>query len=701
MKKRATVKTYSFIIVLVALLFCAAIAKLSYVVLSNEVDGVNLKSKAESITTASRTLYSSRGSIFDASGDCLASTVNSYTLIAYLSKSRTTDDKNPKHVVDKEYTAKKLATVLDMSEETILNYLKKENVYQTQFGSKAMGLTERVKKQIEALELPGIDFITSTKRYYNMSSFAPYIIGYAKTDEETGEIKGELGIEQFYNDTLAGQNGKTTYQKYTSSNYQIPNTESYTVPAKNGANIYLTLDRNIQLLVQKAVAQYEEFDVDWAVFNVMDANTGAIVASATYPSFNPNDTNTIKSYMNPLVSYQYEPGSVMKIFSWATAMEEGKYQADATFSSGSYTLKDGTVIRDAQREGWGVISFDTGFAYSSNVGATHLAKSIGASKLQSYYENLGFGEKTGIELANEVPGDIEIMYESELATASFGQGISVTPIQMLQALSTMTNNGNSIKPYIVGKIVDSENEVLYEAKRTVINNVYSPKTVEKMHELMHDMVYNGLSTMWQVPNVNIMGKTGTAQIASASGGYEKGPYDTIKSFAGIFPADNPKYIVYVAAKKVHGTARNFATPVTKAIEEIASYAKLTENATDQEENKLIEITNYISKKVELATSVLENKNIKIITIGDGNYIIDQYPLNNATLLSGDKLFLKTNSTNIKMPDITGWSRSEIKTYCNLVGINFELTGYGYVTKQSIPPDTILTNEMILTADLAD
>lgn len=699
MKKRATIKTYNFIIVFVVLLFCAAIAKLSYVVLSDEVDGVNLKAKSQSITTASRTLYSSRGSIFDSDGDVLASTVNSYTLIAYLSKARTTDEKNPKHVVDKENTAKQLATVLDMDEETILNYLNKENVYQTQFGSKGNSLTERTKKQIEALELPGIDFITSTKRYYNMSSFASYIIGYAKLNEEGGDIKGELGIEQYYNDILAGTNGSTTYQKYTAGNYQIPNTDSYTVPAKDGADIYLTLDRNIQLLAQNAVARYADYNVDWAIFNVMDALNGNIVASATYPDFNPNDTNTIKSYMNPLVSYQYEPGSVMKIFSWATSIEEGKYNGSATYKSGSYELKDGTIIRDAQREGWGTISFDTGFAYSSNVGATILAKEVGASKLQDYYTGLGFGVKTGIELANEVSGAINIMYESELATASFGQGISVTPIQMLQALSAMTNNGNTIKPHIVEKIVDSNGEIVYEAERTVLNNVYSTKTIEKMHELMHNMVYEGLTTMWQVPNVNIMGKTGTAQIASASGGYQTGTYDTIKSFAGMFPADNPKYIVYVVASRVHGSSRNFADPITQAIEEIASYAKLTENSGDTELDQLIPISNYISKRLDTATSVLENKNINIVTIGTGNYIINQYPLKDSTLLAGDKLFLQTNSEEILMPDMTGWSRSEVKTYCNMIGVSFDLNGYGYVVNQSIPKGELLTKESVLTLEL--
>ena len=694
--KRATIKTYNIIIVLVALLFLAAIAKLSYVVLSETVDGVNLVAKSASITTANKTLYASRGSIFDTNGDTLATTVNSYTLIAYLSASRTEDAKSPKHVVDKKTTAEKLAPILDMEVDSIMSYLERDK-YQVQFGSKGTGLTELTKKQIEALELPGLDFIVSTKRYYELSTFASYIVGYAKSNEE-GEIKGELGIEGFYNDILSGKNGSTTYQKYTSSNYQIPNTESFTDPAINGSDIYLTIDSNIQLIAENAVRKYNEYNVDWAIFTVMDAKTGAIVASATNPNFDPNNTNTITSYMNPLVSYQYEPGSVMKIFSWASAIEEGEYDGEETYKSGSIQVADAT-IRDSNRDGWGTISFDTGFAYSSNVAATTLALRLGTSKLHSYYDNLGFGQKTGIELSNEVEGDISFEYKSELATASFGQGITVTPIQMLQAVSSMTNDGNIIKPYIVDKIVDADDNVVYEGKRTVVNNIYSSKTVTKMHELMHKVVYEGLTDMWKAENVNLMGKTGTAQIASPKGGYLDGTYDYVKSFAGVFPADEPKYIVYVAAQRVQGTARNFADAITTAIEEIASYANLTENTTNIESDKVIEISNYISKELASTVALLENKKVSIITIGNGKYITNQYPRKKQTILVGGKLFLVTNGDELIMPNMIGWSRGEVQTYCDLANLTCDMKGYGYVSTQSKGTGAIIDSADILTLEL--
>lgn len=691
MKKRATVKISKVIILIVAFLFVAAIVKLSYIVLSSKVDGIDLQAKAASIATTEETLYANRGNIYDVNGEMLATTVNAYTVIAYLDESRTTDAENPRHVVDKEATAAALAPLLEMSEERLLELLNKD-VYQVELGPGGRGITEVLKRAIEELELPGIDFISdSKKRYYSNSTFASYIIGYAKENEE-GKLVGELGIEGYYDDLLSGTNGYTQYLKYTSSNYKIPNTPEETVEAVDGSDIYLTIDFDIQYIAENAVKEFQDtYKTEWAIFTVMDADTGAIVASATSPNFNPNDTNTITSYMNPLVSYQYEPGSVMKIFSFASAIEEGLYDGDELYESGSIQVDSETVINDVDKT-WGTISFDTGFAYSSNVAATTLAFRLleyGEKKLPDYYDALGFGKKTGIELANEVSGDMEVVYKSELANSSFGQGISVTPIQMLQALSSMTNDGNIIKPYIVDKIVNSEGNITYEGKRTVVNNVYSSQTVEKMHELMHKMIYEGLSTAWQIEGLSMMGKTGTAQIASPNGGYLTGEYDTIRSFAGIFPEEDPEYIVYVAARKVEGNSVKFANVVTSAIEEIAKHAKLTSETKETDLSKVINIENYLSKDISSVTTMLENQKLNIVVIGNGKYITNQYPLKNGTVLENGKLFLVTNGTELKMPNMTGWSLSDVKNYCNLIGLNLEYNGYGYVSTQSLAQDTVL------------
>lgn len=696
MNKKTTIKVYKIINLIIVFLFLVILGKLCFITLAPKVDGINLKEKSASIVTINKALPASRGSIYSASGDTLATTINSYTLIAYLSPKRTTDLDNPQHVVDKKLTASKLAPILNMDEQTILNYLNKD-AYQVEFGSKAKNLTDITKQKIDKLALPGLDFITTTKRYYSMSTFASYIVGYAKLNKDN-KIKGELGIEKFYDDILAGKDGTTKYQKYTSSNYQIPNTPSQTTPAINGADIYLTIDSNIQLIAEKAINEYEKYNPEWAVLAVMDANTGAILASATSPNFNPNDTNTIKKWLNPLISIPYEPGSVMKIFSFATAINENKYNGSKTYKSGQIIVAD-KIIRDANRTGWGEINYDTGFAYSSNVAASKLALEVGTAKLTDYYNNLGFGSPTGIELANEEKGIININNQVTLVNASFGQGINVTPIQLLKAATTITNDGKLLKPYIVDKIIDSKGQELYHGQKNIISQVYKKETIKKMQSLMKKVIYEGLTNRWQVEGIELMGKTGTAQIPSPKGGYLAGKYNTIKSFLAIFPTDKPKYITYVAVKKLETPAKNFANIITNAIKEIAGYAKLLKSDKPTEENKLFYVNNYISKKTIDVKNEIANKSISPIIIGNGNYVIDQYPLKNNILPYEGKLFIVTNDNNYTMPNLVGWSRNEVDTYCKLCDLKCNFTGYGYVLNQNIAHEEIINQDTILEITL--
>ena len=210
-----------------------------------------------------------------------------------------------------------------------------------------------------------------------------------------------------------------------------------------------------------------------------------------------------------------------------------------------------------------------------------------------------------------------------------------------------------------------------------------------------------INKVWQVNNVSVMGKTGTAQIAASNGrGYLDGTYDYIKSFAGIFPSDNPKYIVYVAGKKPETNLGSWAKVITTAIEEIASYAKLTESKNDTDFSKIIKVDNYISKNLGDTLSRLSESNIKVVGLGEGDYIINQYPSKNSTLLAGNKLFLLTNSNNFKMENIIGWSLSDVKTYCELIGLKLDVQGYGYVVSQSINAgEAIDLNNMTLSVTL--
>lgn len=683
-KKKSRVKISKLYILVFFLSFFAAIIKLSFVALSTEVDGINLTEFANNRNTVKKTLYASRGNIYDVHGDTIASNANSYTLIAYLDESRTTNPAKPNHVVDKETTARVLSENLDMDYEYALSRLNTKNAYQVEFGPAGKNLSENKKVAISSLDLPGISFIEGSKRYYKKSKMASYIVGYAKTSE-TGEIIGEMGIEYRYNDILKGIDGHTEYER-DAYGYQMG--EANTTEPISGSDIYLTLDTQIQLILEDAVHSLEENNhFSWFTFTVMDAKTGAIVGSASSPNFNPNTLEGLTNYVNPLVGYTYEPGSTMKIFSWLAAMENNVYNGSEEFMSGSIKVA-GATIKDFNNTGWGRITYDRGFAYSSNVGATNLALKIGNVKLREFYESLGFGSKTGIELPGEESGVLRLTYESELASSSFGQGITTTPIQNLQALTILTNNGIMLKPYIVDKIIDQNGNVTYQGSRQELGQKISMSSVNKMHELMHDVVYNGLSKIWQPNNVSLMGKTGTAQIAG-SHGYLTGSVNYIRSFAGIFPAENPEYIFYVSAKQIDGGASAVAKVVTKAIESIANYANITNTTPELDTTKLINITNTISSDIQVTTEELEKKNLQVIKIGSGKVIINQYPLKDTNVLQGSKVFLLSENSDYIMPNMTGWSSSEVMSFCNLIGLKYTFSGYGTVSQTSVNENELI------------
>ena len=679
-------------------LFVVILVKLTYVAISPKVDGIDLNTFALSRTTATKTIEASRGTIYDINNDVLATNVRSYTVIAYLDESRTSDEANPRHVVDKETTAEKLSPLINMTPKQILKLLNTKNVYQVELGPGGRNITELIKEEIEALDLPGIDFIKSTKREYPNGDFASYIIGYAKKNDE-GSIVGELGIEGKYNNELTGTNGKTIYQK-DAYGYRIANTPEVTEEAKNGYDIYLTLDSNIQLYLENAIKEIENFNIDWATLTIADAKTGAIVGSTSSPSYNPNILN-ITDYNNPLVSYTYEPGSTMKIYSFMAAIEEGLYKGDELYQSGSIQVSDYN-ISDWNKEGWGKITYDKGFTYSSNVAAVLLSQKLGKEKLLDYYKKFGFGTKTGIELSNEYDGKIKFNYESELASASYGQGITTTPIQNIQALTSLSNNGTILKPYIISKIVDNEGNVVYEGKRTELTKVVSSSTIKKMMDLMDETVNSEDTAVtgyrYHTDKLTLIGKTGTANYTQ-NGKYVSGQYSTIRSFAGLFPKDDPKYIIYVSVKKFQGASSSLGNIIKKMVESVVTYKNLSDKDSNVDESKVINIASYINQGKNETVKLLEKYGLCPIVIGDGEYIINQYPSINSFVLYGSKVFLVTNGNNITMPNVIGWTHNEINTFAKLIKINYNIDGYGKVINTNIPEGSIIDLNSDLLVEL--
>lgn len=691
---------------IVGFFFCVIVIKLCYVVLSPNVDGIDLTQFADSRNTAKETLYADRGVIYDVNGKPLAKNANSYKIIAILSPSRTTDMSNPEHVVDKEHTAEAMCTVL-ATEETmeqcksdLIGYFS-QDLYQAELGNWGR-ISEDERQALLALDLPGIMFETlAKKRQYINSSWASYILGYARSNDE-GEIVGEMGIESYFNEELSGKNGYVEYQK-DAYGYKMATSSEIREDAVPGSDIYLSIDSDVQNILENSITNFsKDKELEWAIFVVMDAKTGAIVGSATNPNFNPNTLENLNSYLNPLVGYQYEPGSTMKIFSWLSALENGIYNGDDTFLSGSVTLSDGTKIKDFNNVGWGTINYDTGFAYSSNVAATNLGLKLGSAKLSDFYDLCGFGDKTGITLPGEEAGSIDFMYESELANASFGQGISVTPIQLLQAMSAFANDGVMVKPYIVSKIVDSNGNVTMESKQTEVERIASSESINKMKELMYNVVYNSFSYNkgYAPSNVTIAGKTGTAQIASPTGGYLTGEYDYIKSFLGMFPYEDPQYVFYFATKQFKGSSNDIYHVVSSTIEDVANIVEVTKGQSDVDSSKIIEISQYISRETANVVEDLKKLGLSPVVIGNGTYVTNQYPLKGSKVISGSKVFIQTNDTTITMPDVAGWSTNELIRFCDFIRLSYTLNGYGKVLSTNIPTGTVIdTNTMNLEITL--
>lgn len=753
--------------------------QLCYLSLSKKVYGINMQEFAKGRNTVTQVLNSKRGTIYDIEGNALAENITTYTLIAYLDSTRTVDEDNPKHVVDKEYTADKLSTILgEENREYILNRLNQKSK-QVEFGKVGRNITELTKLAIEELDLPGIDFTETIKRYYPNGDFASYVIGYAKqytrinikegdeydlgvyyksffknyggitidisndvvidvddtiiTAKEEGTsllfiksygdplativvnvteydtyntmdntIVGELGIESKYDNKLQGKDGYTKYQqdKY---GYKIPDTPEETVPAENGIDIYLTIDSNIQRFAENATNELvENYGPEWSIISVMDAKTGDILASSTSPSYNPNSLPDGMSYQNPLVSYSYEPGSVMKTYTFMCALETGKYDGSKTYRTGSYEFNDGTVISDWNPNGWGYLSFDQILPYSSNVGIINIIKNyLTLKELNSCLQKYGFGSKTGIELSGEASGKLGFRYETELMAAGYGQGISTTPVQQLQGLTIIANNGKMVKPHIIKKIVNTDTKEETVTKVEKSEKIVSTKTINKLKDLLRNVIDPSSLTAnkYYLEGYDIIGKTGTAQIFS-HGKYLEGKDQIITSIALMFPKEDPQIIIYAAAKRPSHSSIALSKPVTDLIKNISKYRNIYGEKEEEVKEDISYITEtYINKKVEDVQNNLYSKGLNPIVIGDGSKIISQYPKKGVKIVKGDRILLLTNSNSYKMLNLTNWSKIDVSKYCDLLNIECKFNGYGYVRDQSIPVGTMINENTKLEVNL--
>lgn len=705
---KAPIYVYFSIIFLTIILYI----QLIYLSLSPTIYGKNMSEFAASRNTVKKTIAAKRGTIYDSNLNVLALNVSSYTVIAYLPKSTVYTKEN--YVKDVDATAIALSPLINMDEDTLKKLLTQDR-YQVELGPGGRGITELKKEQIESLKLSGIDFIEEQKRYYPNGDFASYIIGYAKDNDITEidkngktitikKIVGELGIESKYNELLSGTDGYLEYQqdKY---GYKIANTQEKEIKAQNGYDIYLTIDANIQRFIEKSIKESQNtYNPEWITISVMDAKTGEILGTSSTPSYDPNIRN-ITNYENILTSIPFEPGSTMKTYTYMCAMEKGIYDGNKTFESGTFQVgKD--LISDWNRKGWGTITFDKGYEYSSNVGIANLIdQGITKEDLYDCLTKYGFGETTGIELSRELKGNLKFIYPIELYTAGFGQGITTTPVQHLQALTMIANNGDMLKPHIVSKIVNpNTNEIYYQSNVDKISNVISNETAQKIKDLMYITVQGtdpgSTGYPYRIEGFDVIGKTGTSEVYSTElGGYLTGENAYIFSYAGMYPYEDPEIIIYAAMKLPKwGKSSGLSNAVKDIMKSIAKYRNMFSEEKEESNLGMIEIKSYLNQSVNEITTSLRNHGINVITIGNGEKVIKQSIINEK-LISGEKIILLTNGSEYRMPDITGWSRNEIIKLFDLLNISYTINGYGFVTEQSIEKNTIITNDMNIEVSL--
>lgn len=708
--KKKIINYDKLILVALSIFFLTIFFRLAYLSLFPVINGINLQDFVSSRNTKVQTIEASRGTIYDVSGNVLSQNINAYTVIAYL-------DRSPNPVVDKEYTAEKLAPIIDMEVEDILVLLSRENVYQVELGPGGRGISELTKEAIVELELTGIDFVKTYKRYYPNNDFLSYTIGYAVSRDDS--LTGEMGIEGYFDSELSGVDGTREYQQDLYG-FKIANTPEIVIDPIDGKDIYLTINSDIQMFIEAAIKEQGElFNPEFLSINVMEAETGKILGTSSYPSFDPNLRN-MTNYLNPLTSFSYEPGSTMKIYTYMAAMEKGTYIGDELFTSGSIDYYDGynddgeeqiITISDWNDVGWGDITYDEGFYWSSNMAIANLLDGkINKYDLLAYYEKLGFGSQTGIMLPRELSGNLDFWYEVEVVNAGFGQGITTTPIQNLQALTSIANDGVMLIPHIVEKIVDpSTGEVEYQAEVTKLDKVATSSTVNKIKDLMYSTVNlsrdETVGYMYSVDGFDVIGKTGTAQIFdNTTGEYMNGTNDVIYSFAGMYPYDDPKIIIYASMKiPEYGGSSGLSNAVTTIIEDIGNYYGLKDDGSSSISGLKFSLPSVINKEVDDVISYFTDRSINPIIIGDEGKILYQYPFSGEIVTANDRVLLFTNNINELVPSFYGVSYKEAMVMCNYLNYNCNFEGSGFVTYQSIDAgleyeDSI---DIILTSNFED
>ncbi len=665
-------------------------------------------------------IYASRGNIYDANGITIAQDKNTYSIICYMSKSRYNADGSPAHVEDIDYTANVLANLLGGDAKEIAAILESaEGKYQTEIGIVGRQIDEKVKEAIEEYELPGVDFVASSKRYYPLGDImSPYLVGFAQDD--AGKLVGKMGVEQYLNDELSGIDGYRVYQA-DEDGYVLPGMTEEIKEPQDGYDVYLTLDNVIQEALETALEKtMEERNASRAWGAVVEIDSGKILAWGQSPSYDPNKLD-IEEYNNFGSQTMFEPGSVFKSFAYAAAMEEGVYDGTVGVDSGNFCfVSNGTdpvrtysddnygCLTNSEDKVYGWVEYDYGLIMSLNtVTASIVTDLISPDKYLEYLYDFGFFQRVDTDGIRENVGSINFSQPVEKLTATYGAGLTVNMLELIQAYTAIFGNGEMIKPYFIERIVNNDTgSIIYEGQREVVSTPISEDTAKSMQDLLRRVVTDeaGTAKHYEVEGLDVMAKTGTQQILDESGIYIDGS-DVLSSVILAFPYDDPQYMIYYAFESAYDRNNHYYTgPITELIERVGLLGGLTDEMNTNEEevsNTIVkeEMPNLKGQTLEEAKERLDGHDV--VVLGDGATILDQYPKEGSTIYSNHKIYLLTSTSSFTMPDLTGWSRKEVTELWSITGVPFTLDGYGVVTSQSIAPGEVVSKDDVIMVTLED
>ncbi|MBW5469867.1 PASTA domain-containing protein [Brevibacillus formosus] len=682
-----------------------------------------------------------RGAIYDRNGEILAYNGKAYTVNA---KLKPRNDKDEDFVKDPYYTANMLAPILNAPVPELVKNLTKPNKV-VELGRYGLKISEEQRNRIQNLQyptlpsgeklkknqLPGIYLTETTRRVYPNNAFASHVIGYLDLYDEP-----KMGIELQLNEQLAGKQGHISYQR-DRAGYQLPDGEGEYIPAIDGVDVYLTIDRQIQDYVEQALDKVEQqYKPQGMTVIVADPQTGEVLAMGNRSQFNPNMYyNGIENYNNHAVTTMFEPGSTFKIITLAAAIEEKMFNQNETYQSGAYTIKGQIPIRDHNNgAGWGTISFLEGVQRSSNVLFVKLGyERLKLEGLKKYFKKFGMGQPTGIELPYEKAGNLNNLEKPrsprDWAATTYGQAATVTAIQQVAAVGAIANGGELLKPHIVKEMRDPHTgAVVNRTQREVVERVVSEATAKQTRDILGKVVSEkpGTGQQYQIEGYQVAGKTGTAQKYDPNTGkIMDGRY--VGSFIGFAPKDNPKLLVYVVIDDPQTDAwyamwgqMMLAPMFTSIMERSLQYLQQQPDLSVGKNKQSGKETSKKATQAALASAPATPKtlpkfegmsttaaqmrakqdNLTVTVAGTGTKIVKQYPEAYDQVLPGEQIILVTDRVKgTKMPDFKGKSLRDVMEFSSLINLEMKSTGTGFVTQQSIPPGTVLQGTELLQVTL--